>query len=332
MVNSSSSELPQLDILIPTHNRCEVMAHALDLWARQPEVRSGRARLVVVDDGSIDGTPTMLEAESQQNRIPRLTLLRNEIPKGPASARNIGIQALIAPHVFITGDDIFPPRNFLSRLLDWIEDHPEPEAAVLGPVQWPRRLYPTRFMKWLEGKGQNFFFHYEELSTEQPIPSEYFYTCNVTVNTKRLQDSGGFDEQFPYASHEDLELGYRLGQQGMQLWYNPSLCAYHWHPLTLQQAADRVERMGRSAEGYWKVANDKPPFWKKVGRRVLTGVGALPGVRACKSLIIQRVSHPDKDYPLGWFVLMHLCFWIGCADGVPGGKNQAKDCKPDQAC
>src|SRR5438270_189444 len=59
--------------------------------------------------------------------------------------------------------------------------------------------------------------------------------------------AGGFDERFPTANNEDVELSYRLAAQGARLVFAPTARVYHTHPATLGRYL-RV-KFGR---GYWR--------------------------------------------------------------------------------
>jgi GT2 family glycosyltransferase len=321
-----------LDILIPTHNRKDVLVHALSLWSRQPEIRCGEVRLVVVDDGSHDGTWDALQSVQQDNWVPYLEICRNESSCGPAAARNRGISLLEAPWVLITGDDILPPARYLKRLMSWIRDHDSGFDAVLGPVTWPRKLNATPFMQWLEGAGRMFFFNYQDLPKGRPVSGSAFYTCNVALPTERIRLSGGFDEGFPFASHEDLELGERLVGKGMRLWYEPSLLAYHWHPLTLEGAAERVRRMGASAWLYWERVPDTAPAWRIGCRKIFAWAARGEWAMAWRNRLLHQLENRTGSSRVGWMCLMHLSYWVGYARNISysgtgsAGIAKGKDC------
>jgi GT2 family glycosyltransferase len=62
-----------------------------------------------------------------------------------------------------------------------------------------------------------------------------------------LVDAGGFDERFPFAAVEDVELGMRLDRRGVTLEYHPELLVHHDHPTDFAAAVTRMERTGASA-------------------------------------------------------------------------------------
>ena len=73
----------------------------------------------------------------------------------------------------------------------------------------------------------------------------YFATGNVAIDRQVLERSGLFDTGFRLYGWEDLELGERLRQMGVELVRCPEAVGYHWHPaFRLEQIPDliRVER------------------------------------------------------------------------------------------
>jgi GT2 family glycosyltransferase len=61
-----------------------------------------------------------------------------------------------------------------------------------------------------------------------------------------LLQHGTFDEDFCYAAYEDGELGYRLINQGLQLVFEPTARAEHYHNMDLRAACHRMVTRGRA--------------------------------------------------------------------------------------
>jgi glycosyltransferase involved in cell wall biosynthesis len=137
----------RLSVVIPAHNAERYLDSALDSALRElpPD-----AELIVVDDGSTDTTPQIL-----QRRTEHLLVLRNQVALGPGEARNRGVRASSAPLVaFHDADDLVLPGRF-ARLLEVLEARPEVDLAFgngikidggnrpigpLIPVRYSRRL------------------------------------------------------------------------------------------------------------------------------------------------------------------------------------------------
>ncbi len=170
-------------------------------------------------------------------------------------------------------------------------------------------------MRWLESGGRKYFFNYGDLKPGETAAPLFFYTCNVSVKAAQLEKSGWFDESFRYASHEDLELGYRLADKGMHLIYNDKARGAHWHMLSVQGIARRVYLMGYSAALFWQKAKDESGWLRKMTRRLFTRA-----YNPSRYLLWHRLRLKEykdrKNYPAHWHVLLFLSFFIGLSDSL----------------
>ncbi|WPD22725.1 MAG: glycosyltransferase family 2 protein [Candidatus Electrothrix scaldis] len=312
----SFSEDLELSILIPTFNRYAALQRTLQ-GLEQQSADKEKYEIIVVDDGSTDRTAEVLEQFAAQTGLMFSYALLKE-NGGPARARNIGLSMIRGKAVFITGDDIEPSKTLIERHLAFHEQHPEKEKALLGYVSFPEALQPNPFMLWLATEGRAYFFNYAALTPGKEAGPIFFYTCNVSVKTSLLEQSGWFDESFPYASHEDLELGYRLAEQGMRLIYDPAAEGFHWHMLTVQGITRRVYLMGYSARLFWAKVKQADGVLKRGLRRLLVLFCSAPwGIWGWNWLRRQEGSG-NKASPLQWRMLLFLSFFIGLADGYKG--------------
>jgi glycosyltransferase involved in cell wall biosynthesis len=227
---------PRISVVIPTRDRRATLLETLDALDAQ-DLPAGDAELIVVDNGSTDGTPEALAA-----RTPGpfgLQVLREARP-GPAAARNRGWEAARAPLVLFLGDDMIPagPGLLAGHLAHG-------GAAVLGRVTWRPDRPVTPFMAWLEHGGPQFPF--DTLAPGPVEPAKYLFTSNVSLPRAAVAEAGGFDERFPFAAVEDAELGVRLQQRGLTLVYDPALLVHHDHPQDPVAYVGRMERSGASA-------------------------------------------------------------------------------------
>lgn len=241
-----------LSIVIPTHNRAIILQRCLDALFHQVQLPA-QTEIIVVDDGSVDGTPSVVEGAALRAPGP-LTYLRQQAA-GPAAARNRGIHAARGDIVLFLGDDIIATSDLVAQHLSWHERFPDPLVGVLGFVTWSPELDATPYMRWLESSGNQFAFeHIAALETVDP--ALYLYTSNVSLKRVVFEQTGEwFDEQFRHALLEDIDLGRRLAAKGVSLRYNPAAAAVHEHAVTLEHYARRIEL---SSE-YWVLLEKKRP-------------------------------------------------------------------------
>jgi len=105
---------PLVSIIIPTFNNSPVICQAIDCSL---SLAYENIEIIVVDDGSIDGTELLLKRKYEG----RITYVRQE-NKGPGSARNNGIKHASGKYLqFLDADDLLDPNKIriqVSRLQD----------------------------------------------------------------------------------------------------------------------------------------------------------------------------------------------------------------------
>jgi glycosyltransferase involved in cell wall biosynthesis len=266
----------ELTVIIPTRNRCAIVSETLDrLESQAHEVR---CEVVVVDDGSTDDTVEVLERRATEPGL-ALTLLEQS-GLGPATARNRAIAIARAPVCLFIDDDTWPAAGLLSRHRDFHARLPEPEAALLGHVGLPAAPAPSPFMRWLAALHLGF----SEIGDPENAGGGHFFSGNVSAKTEFIRAAGGFDEAFPHAGHEDIDLGLRLEARGMRLVYDTEAVVEHYHPIDLRSTLVRMNEAGRSlalmAERHpdREVAR-RPGLRHRVKAAALTGL-ALARVRS----------------------------------------------------
>ena len=126
--NNVNEDLPLISIIIPTYNGENFIRGAIESVLAQgyPALE-----IIVVDDGSVDGTQQLIESLSADIRYYRQVQNR-----GPAAARNIGIRDAAGEFIaFLDVDDCWPEGN-LKLLLEEITSGAE--QVVYGHAQMMR--------------------------------------------------------------------------------------------------------------------------------------------------------------------------------------------------
>jgi len=302
-------------VIIPSYNRLEILQKVL-VSLEEQSVGKDLFEVIVSDDGSTDNTAAFLKEYSVQTTLIFRYVLA-EKNGGPAKARNRALEKATDDIVIIIGDDIEVEKNFIEEHLRWHKMHPSVNQSVLGHVTWPKDLVANSFMIWLENGGRAYFFPYKDFVSGQQIDCRHFYTCNLSIKKEFLFQTSLFDESFPYASHEDIELGERLCRNGMKLYYDADLKGYHWHFLHVNSIARRVYLMGYSAPIYWRKVVDHSGTVKRVLRKILSYIASYS---LWWKLLGVLLANKDLDNchhgKIRWKLIMILSYWIGFSDGV----------------
>ena len=239
-------------IVIPTYNRIDVLPEVLEALERQ--LGAPAFEVIVVDDGSSDGTAAWLE----QHRPSFPFRVLSQENSGPAVARNRGVEAAEAPRVAFLGDDTVPLEGWLAaHQAAHLRLGGRDEQAVIGYTGWHPRMRLTPFLRYINEFGLQ--FGYALIDQPDEVPFNFFYTSNLSLSRRRLLDEP-FDARFPYAAWEDIEASYRLFEGGLSLAYEPSAVTLHDHPTHLARFADRQEKAGYSAVVFYRLHPELGPF------------------------------------------------------------------------
>ncbi|TQQ82509.1 glycosyltransferase [Halonotius roseus] len=114
----STTDGPRVSVIIPTYNRDEILPRAVDSALAQTVAD---IEVLVVDDGSSDGTQAVVEAIEDS----RVRYLAHDTNRGVSAARNTGITAASGEYVaFLDSDDEWLPRK-LDRQLSVLDSRDE---------------------------------------------------------------------------------------------------------------------------------------------------------------------------------------------------------------
>jgi glycosyltransferase involved in cell wall biosynthesis len=133
----SKSARPRIAVVIPVHNRRLVVQRAIESVLRQDLTDF---ELVVVDDGSTDGSADVVAAISDK----RIRLIREDVQRGGNSARNRGFRETNAPIVaFLDSDDEYLPHK-LSTVVAAFDQQPDlgtlvDSYAIVNPRKYGGR-------------------------------------------------------------------------------------------------------------------------------------------------------------------------------------------------
>lgn len=298
-----TSSFNSLSVLIPTYNRKDLLARALQGYLAQSTPQLIK-ELLVIDDGSTDGTEAMVREFSA--RAPFPIRYFHQPNKGPAAARNVGIREAQSSLVLFTDSDIIPRPDLVGRHIEWHNQNPQVSTAVLGYVTWDPAVKATPFMRWY---GERKLFGFYRLRDKREASFHFFATCNLSLKTEFLRTCGQFDEAFKRAAFEDTELGYRLSKSGMRLLYNPAAIAYHYQFFLFQDACQKT-RANASAVRVFFGTDAGRQFLKDV-RQKRSRSSYVVAERVSKRVV--RVVSPlrrflDSRIPLPGF-LYELFFW-----------------------
>ncbi len=199
---------PYISVVIPTHNRKSLLLETLRSFQNQLYDKN-RFELVVVDDGSTDGTCE--EVKAILSRFDYPLKMAGQDKKGPASARNLGVSLARGDVIAFTDDDCLPDPAWLREIA----------KAFSAPGTWAvsgqifSRIPP------------DIFVHSLLSSSTLVSESDHFMTGNFAVRKDIAQRIGGFDPRFEDPWFEDYDFAYRIRESGGEIAKAPDAKVCH---------------------------------------------------------------------------------------------------------
>jgi len=295
--------MDSLTVIIPTFNRNAVLKRALEAYCAQ-KAPEAIHELIVVDDGSTDDTESTVAEMGLASPFPLRYLRQTNL--GPAAARNLGIRTANSSVILFTDSDVVPTADLVAEHLEWHNEHPQENVAVLGYVTWPSQPRPTQFMRWY---GERQLFAYRRIRQEQHLDASSFYTSNLSLKTQFLTENGLFDEGFKTAAYEDLELGYRLSKAGLRLLFNPRAVAYHHQFFRFSDACRKSNENGAARKVFFRTEMGRDVLERQRQRRSQPRYRmARFGATALATILDPATRFVDSDlrFPSS---LYRLLFW-----------------------
>jgi len=209
----------KIEIVTPVYNRRELTLQFLRSL-KQIDAYGLRVHIIVVDDGSTDGT-----AEAIRNRFPEVEIVTGDGNLWYTAGTNLGIKTALKydPDYILTvnNDSIFDP-NFLRRLVETAEKYPR---SVVGAILllWdePERLFQTSPLWETFGGG----WRHWRAQTIETIPEKPWEVGIIVGNcvlfpSAAIREVGLMDEK-RLVQYGDAEYTPRLRKKGWRLLIEP---------------------------------------------------------------------------------------------------------------
>jgi glycosyltransferase involved in cell wall biosynthesis len=214
-------------VVVPTHNRRQLVAQAIHAILHQEGVS---LELVVVDDGSTDGTGTWLDRIATTDS--RIKVVHHERPRFISNARNAGIVRASGRWIaFCDDDDLWAPDKLSSQLAALRAS--SARWSCTGVVVVDEHL---EIIGHHNVKGGEILARLLEVNT---IPTG----SSVVAELSLVRETGGFDPALQ--GSEDWDLWIKLGQHSPLAAVDRPLIAYRLGAQSLSMDVNRM-RTGRS--------------------------------------------------------------------------------------
>lgn len=212
--------MQEVTVIIPNWNGKQYIRDCLDSLALQD---IGEVPVVIVDNGSTDGSISLVQQE-----YPQVHLILLDKNYGFCRAVNEGIRAAGTKYIILLNNDTRVEKDFVRKLLESVkqDDHIFSCQAKMLQMDHPGKMddggnyYCALGWAFARGKGRD--------ASDYEKPAKIFSACAGAAIYRRevFEEIGYFDERH-FAYLEDVDIGYRAKIAGYENCYEPSAVVYH---------------------------------------------------------------------------------------------------------
>jgi GT2 family glycosyltransferase len=216
--------MPTVSVIIPTHNRCDVLDKTIWSYLADPVV----AEVLVINDGSTDHTEELLRDISQAN--PKVRYFHT-INNGAPAARNLGVQEVSShsDYVFFGEDDAFIEQQAVSRLVSCIErTGADIAGGIIVPIDSPEAKLRRPKGAPLQQKPVNLNLMRANFRLETAGEVEVPFLHALFLAKRWIFKQVRFDENyFGNAYREETDFCLEAARRGAKIMFCPDSAIFH---------------------------------------------------------------------------------------------------------
>lgn len=214
--NISSMKINQCSIVVCTFNRLSYLKKCL---ASLEKLDFPEYEIIIVDDGSQDGTKQFLENLKNE----KIKVIHHKYNQGISSAKNSGIKIARYDIIAFTDDDCEVDKNWLNELFEGFKN--ENDGFSIGKTVYIRENYQGYFPERLVTNGN----------------AQWPGGGNIAYRKKVFDVCGNFDDLFFKYNNEDSEMAIRAVSYGFFFRRTPKAIVRHqamiWNTKSLLKSA-----------------------------------------------------------------------------------------------
>ena len=210
MATASSQAALSISAIIPVYNGGSTLRRSLEPLLAMRD-NGEIAEVIVIDDGSTDASAVIARGLG-------VTVMRSGGRLGPGGARNIAARTAVGNVLWFVDADVVVHSDAARVLADALQR--TGATAVFGTYDDDPPA--TGFLSQYKNLVHCYYHR-----REQGIADTFWAGCGA-IRKQAFLDAGGFDgTRYPKPSIEDIELGWRLRQRGLDIQLVPALQAKH---------------------------------------------------------------------------------------------------------
>lgn len=304
----------RFSVIIPTYQRRDLVAANVMALSRQ--VFDGGFEVVVVVDGSTDGTAEVLWAL----KMPFPLTVVEQPNQGSAAARNHGATLARAELFLFLDDDMEAHPRLLA---EHDQSHREGAGAVMGHIPLhpdsPPGVLASAVSTWAEKRAERLSKQGEEVRLEDML------TGQLSVGRDLFSELAGFDTRFRQqatSGNADTDFGFRVLRSGCPVVFNARAITWQKYIVTPRQYLRQWREVGRADVRYVRKHPDQfvaiftPKKLRQRRRWMIRPVGTV-----LRFVLLRRVEQGRTDGRTErWFKKVRWYeYWRGVteAGGIP---------------
>ncbi len=230
-----SSESPvDVSIVLVSFNTCAVLRECLEHVLR--ESHGFNVEVLVVDNGSRDGSPEMIEAE-----FPEVRLIRSDVNLGFGAANNLALEQARGRYLVLINSDAFLQPGSLQAAIEHMDANPKcglGGARLVGrdgSWQPSARMFPSVLHDLIVWTGlasrfpkSRLFGRFDRTWADPGDPAivDWVPGAFAIIRREVLEAVGLFDPAF-FLYYEEVDLCRRIQDAGYVMWYWPDVVVVH---------------------------------------------------------------------------------------------------------
>jgi len=213
----------EFSVIICTRNRAESLAKNLDSLLKLRIPDSLTYEILVIDNGSSDGTRQTVEAYIE--KYPDTFRYYFEEKEGISNARNCGVENARGDVLAYVDDDELVKDNWMQALRDAFVEQKD-AIAIQGKIDLQKKV--GHFPPWLRPDDLCAIPYYNP----SPVPSytDILMGGNMAIRKEAFRKYGLFDPHLGVGAsgaYEETEFSLRLQEGGEKIFYQPGAIVFH---------------------------------------------------------------------------------------------------------
>lgn len=230
----------KISIIIVNWNGKPLLKKCMPSVIAAAEYVKKKYEIIVVDNGSIDGSINFLKT-----KFPKVRVISLKENFGLPKPNNLGAKAAKGDKLLFLNNDIMLKKDALVHMIKHFKK-PNVFGVACKVLKWDKKTIQNEFLgcKFILGTAVQTQPGMNETDTnrfKEPRLTYYAPANSSMIDRKKFLKIGGFDKIYTPFYREEHDLSYRAYKRGWVVVYEPKAVAYHKHAATTSKTSTREE-------------------------------------------------------------------------------------------